>query len=59
MACKEVSHYNNQNINTHYTNKKDIKYNNNSNNNIKDVNYDIIDNNFYESITNNTNYSFI
>jgi hypothetical protein len=51
----ELKYFDNQNINTQYTNKKDIKYKNNDNY-IKPINFDIIDNTFSN---NNMNYSFI
>jgi hypothetical protein len=48
-----------QNINTQYTNKKDIKYNK-TDNNIKAINFDTINNTFYDPISNNnSNYSFL
>jgi len=56
----EINILDNQKINTQYTNKKDIKYNNNNNNNIKVINFDTINNTFYDPISNNnSNYSFI
>ena len=52
----ELNYIDNQNINTQYTNKKDIKYNNNNENYIKPINFDIFDNTL---LNNNMNYSFI
>jgi len=55
----EINKFDYQNINTQYTNKKDIKYNT-KNNNIKDINFDTINDTFYDPIDkNNSNYSFI
>jgi len=50
----QINEFDNPIINTQYTNKKDIKYNND--NNIKPINFDIIDNTLLE---NSSNYSFI
>jgi Mg-chelatase subunit ChlI len=59
LYVDEINLLDYQNINTQYTNKKDIKYNN-KDNNIKAINFDRINNTFYDSISNNnSNYSFI